>query len=368
MQRLKAGFYKLLVQLKLWIKWYFKFRRANRHDPVKAAFGKQLWAFRHGFYLLTIELCEITRQNMHEYLPDKLYEEFHPYNNAYSAIIDNKLYLPFLLKDYPDLVPRYYFFIDKGRLISLDPEGDNYGGLIQLCKNEKRLVLKHCYSTYGQGFYLLEWGDGNFYLNKNLINETSLYNLIASLDNYLVTEFILQHKYSSDINSTSVNTVRLFCLWDFDRQEFFIPRSFHRFGAKGTFVDNIGGSDRAYVVFIDVPAGRTKNYGIVKMNKKKIIRSIVKNHPDSLMKIDNLEIPNWHEMIKYILLIMNRYSFLKHAGLDIVITDKGFKILEINSLPSLFLIQVEEGLLKDERIRKFYFDKMDLNARFYATH
>ena len=366
MRRLKSGFYKLLIQLKLWIIWYLKFRRTNRHDPVKAGFGKQLWAFRHGFYLLTVELCGITRQNMHEYLPDRLYEEFHPYNRAYSAIIDNKLYLQFLLKDYPDLVPQYYFFIDKGRLINLDNNRDNHEGLIQLCKNKKRLIFKHCYSTYGQGFYLLEWRDGNFYLSNNLINETDLFKLISSLDNYIVTEFILQHKYSSDINSTSVNTVRLFCLWDFDKQEFFIPRSFHRFGGKGSFVDNLGGSDRALLVFIDIATGRTKNIGIVKMNNR-IIKTIVTNHPDSKMKVDDLNIPNWYEMINNILMIMNRYSFIKHAGLDIVITEKGFKILEINSLPTLSIIQVEEGLLKDERIRKFYFDKMNLNERLHGS-
>jgi len=43
-----------------------------------------------------------------------------------------------------------------------------------------------------------------------------------------------------------------------------------------------------------------------------------------------------------------------YMGWDVVITEAGFKVLEINSLPGISLVQFFKPLLDEERIRKFY--------------
>jgi len=336
------------------LKWFFRFRNDYKGSFIKGSFKEQLWAYQHGFYLDNIDYCGITIQNEHEYLSNRVYNELHPINKIYSCIIDNKLYLPYLLKDHSGLVPCYYYFIDRGRLAPLDTELSYDPGLIQLCKDKTRLVFKQCYSQSAHGFYLLEWINDDFYLNYNIIKTPELISFINSLDNYIVTEYVYQNKYADEINHTSINTIRLQCIWDWDKNEFFIARAFHQFGFKGNTVDNIGSLDGGILAFIDIPTGKIKDTGVIKAKGSpyKVIR--ITKHPQSEKIIAGVQIPFWAETINQVLSVMNNLSFLKYAGIDLVITNGSFKILEINSKTTLADLQVEEGLLKDARIKRFF--------------
>jgi len=357
MNILKRKIVRNLICLIHHYSWFHEFRQSNRESQLSESLLGQLWAFRKGFYLETIKLCGITKSNFNEYLSDKAYLNLHPINCDYSKIIDNKFYLPFLLKDYPELVPRYYYLVDKGRLVKIDKSLADDMGLVQLCKEMHSLALKPCSCTLGEGFYHLKWDNDKFLLNGKTIEIGELISFVESLDRYLVTEYVAQHKYSADINPDSVNTIRVFCVRDLEDQAFFIPVSFHRFGVEGKYVDNIGCEDRGLGAFIDVETGRIKNISIIKEKGKfeKVIGAI--NHPDSNQQISGIVIPNWTEMKDKVLAVMNHLSFLKYGGLDIVITESGFKIIEINSLPTLFVLQVENGALKKGPLKRFFLHK-----------
>jgi predicted ATP-grasp superfamily ATP-dependent carboligase len=77
-------------------------------------------------------------------------------------------------------------------------------------------------------------------------------------------------------------------------------------------------------------------------------------HPDSKKQIAGVFIPNWSDTINRVLSVMGRLSFLKYVGIDLVINENGFKIIEMNFLTSLSALQIEEGLLKDERLKRFF--------------
>jgi len=350
-------FAKVLISITPDHEWLIEFWRNNRKFFQYSNILDLIWAYRKGFHIETIQLCEITRENIHEYLSDKAYLKLHPINKEYSKIIDNKLYLPFLFKDYPDLVPKYYYVIDNGRLVQISPPFSGKQGLLELCKEKHFLALKPCSSTMGQGFYRLEWKNNSFFLNNQSIEVAELNFFIKSLDNYLVTEYIEQNKYSADINQSSINTVRLICIKDTINNEFFIPISNHRFGMKGKFVDNVGAEGGGIAACIDIPTGQIKEIGCIKVNGMVKKSFNVTVHPDSKKQISGITIPNWHKMIKEVLGVMNHLSFLKYAGLDIVITEKGFKIIEINSLPTLLGLQLEEGVLKNAQLKRFFISK-----------
>jgi len=348
--RIAKAFSLVILQLE----WLLKFSQANLKSFPKEGIRQQLWAFRKGFYLETINLCEITPRNVHEYISDKAYLKLHPINSEYSKMIDNKFFLPFLLKEYPDIVPKYYYLIDKGRLIKMDPELPDDKGPLQLCKETLRLAIKPSSSTMGTGFYRLEWKDERFYLNNKPVEIQEFNSIIQSLDNYLVTEYVNQNKYAAEINPSSVNTVRLICLRHSSSNKFFIPISFHRFGIEGKFVDNMGADGGGIVSYIDIQTGQIRNINIIKENGKlkKVIGDI--KHPNSNKQITGIVIPNWAEMTNKVLTFLNNLSFLKYVGLDIVITEDGFKILEINSLPTLMGVQFEEGVFKDDKVKRFF--------------
>lgn len=78
-----------------------------------------IWNYRHGFFPATISVCKINKENYTEFLCDKDYILGHPWNGAYSRIIDNKLFLPMLLNAYPEYVPKYYYFKDESGFLPL---------------------------------------------------------------------------------------------------------------------------------------------------------------------------------------------------------------------------------------------------------
>lgn len=148
-----------------------------------------LWNLIHGFSKKTIHLNGITKENYKSFMSDRQYRLGHPYNGPYSSIIDNKLYLPFLLKNYPEHTPQYFYYL-KNQIYRM---GDGKFGVesfqdfINLLQEKGRLVLKHTCSSLGQGFHLVEvessddinlHGGGICLINKRLIKTIYLNSFI----------------------------------------------------------------------------------------------------------------------------------------------------------------------------------------------
>ena len=108
----------------------------------------------------TVKLNGITKENYKSFLSDRQYRWGHPYNGGYSSIIDNKLYLPYLLKNYPEHTPQYYFYLNNNEIFRLYGRGESvvsFEKFLELLNEKRKLVLKHVSSSLGQGFHLLEY-------------------------------------------------------------------------------------------------------------------------------------------------------------------------------------------------------------------
>lgn len=175
---------------------------------------------------------------------------------------------------------------------------------------------------------------------------------VDALNEYIVTAYVYQHEYASNICDTSLNTIRFLCAWDEDKKEFFLARCFHRFGCNGNVVDNVG-SGNGCLVFVDPETGICKTNGAININGTgdRFIDHVV--HPDHNIPLAGLQIPNFQEVKSKVLEIANTMSFLRWVGFDVAITQDGFKIIETNSLSSL-IDQECEGYLQDKRLKKLF--------------
>lgn len=321
-----------------------------------------IWNFIHGFSKETIQLNGITKENYKSFMSDRQYMWGHPYNGTYSSIIDNKLYLPFLLKNYPEHTPQYFYFLNN-QIYCLD--AGKYGvasfqEFINLLQEKGRLVLKHTCSSLGQGFHLIEYRitknaesySREYLLDKQVIGENDLCKFIYSLKDYVVSEYVQQHKYAQEINSSSLNTIRMLCVWDDDINGFYVARCFHRFGSNGSLVDNLGGGN-ACLHFVDIETGVLEASGMTNNN------NFGEHYSDSVIhasgkNLAGLQIPKFEEIKSKIVEISNSLPFLRYIGWDIAITEDGFKIIETNSLTSLGILQRKGGYLDDPRLRKVF--------------
>ena len=207
---------KLLKLLKQEIKFYI-----NNKGKFKT-----FWNYKHGFIAETVEVCGISKSNYKDFLSDKQYIKGHPYNGAYSSIIDNKLYLPYLLKDYPEHFPTYFFFKDKSGFLKLTGENRerrySIADFFDLIHSEKKVCLKHTHSSVGVGFMLVKYENGEYSVNGKIVTKEKLDNIVDGLEEYIVTAYVNQHDYSSNICPTSCNSIRMLCAWDYNKKEFFL--------------------------------------------------------------------------------------------------------------------------------------------------
>lgn len=315
------------------------------------------WAYRHGFKKSTVRLCGIDKHNYRDYVSDKYFRSRHPFNGVYSSIIDNKLYLPYLFKDYPEYIPEFIYFKDKSGFMQLKSIGGSTRISSDIFLSEvsslKKVVLKSICGEVGRGFMLLEYVDDAFLLNKQKINKEELVCLLDSLNDYIVQKYVEQSHLISEINPTSLNTLRVLMVWNPDKNTFVIGPCFQRFGCNGNVVDNLG-SGNGLLVFVDSKTGYYRNYGMLNLNGKG--EQLVENvrHPDTGYVFKGKSVYKFSSITEKLVEIMNSVSFLSFVALDIAITDDGFKIIETNSYPDPAIAQLEGGWLKDPDMSSYF--------------
>lgn len=331
-----------------------KFKRLRSfHKSTK--FGS-LWNLLHGFSAKSVELNGITRQNYKEFISDRQYFMGHPYNGLYSTIIDNKLYLPYLLKNFPEHTPRYFYFLN-GEILRLANDGGArvpFEEFRELLHDQGRLVLKHTCSSRGEGFYLLEVdGKRGCLLNKEPRSWEEVEQFILSLDHYIVTEYVQQHHYASEVNASSLNTIRMICAWDEECGAFRLMRCFHRFGNDGALVDNVA-KGNSCTVFVDTETGVLQEGTMERDGKRSYTQSVT--HASGRL-LTGMQVPNFCQIRDKVLEISSSLPFLRYVGWDVAVTEDGFRVIEANSLPDLGMNQRKGGYLADAVLRKIFTGK-----------
>ena len=335
-----------------WYHWV-KMKKTILLGKSNRSIGDRFWCLRNGFALSDLNLygSENLKQHKKDYLSARDYYRLHPINGAYSVWIDDKMTTKYVLAKFNSYLPEYYFQLEKNRTLQLGDCPRTYSadldGLLALLKDKKVLAAKRLWGAGGDGFYRLEYRDGQFLITGKPISEKALREFLAGLKSYLILEFIENHHAIREIWPGSTNTMRV--LMANCDGKLVLMRSFIRFGnAKSNGVDNAhaGGIESV----IDEDTGKilfTQSQDVYGTPTK------ITHHPDSGVSFD-IQIPRWEEIIAKLEEICMEYPQLRYWGFDVAVTEDGFKILEINSLSGLMAAQCKEPLMKDPKTRAVY--------------
>lgn len=281
------------------------------------------------------------------YLNTVGYKRMHPLNGSYSFWIDDKLTLKYLCcsKELDDLMPRYYFQIEKGSLLELpdcpaELKGSSEEKLISLLNRDGLLAVKQLKGSLGEGFYKVEHVAHDMYLaNGEALSGDALINLIGELEGYIVTEYLTPHQDMHVFNKDTANTVRY--LVGNDKGKPIFLKSFVRFGTKASgFVENYNSGG----VLCYVSENGEFKYGNV-MDPVTGSNVRIQHHPDTGAQLIG-RVPLWDGMTDAVERFCRRFPQLEYLGFDFVATDKGsVKMLEINSLTSLDSLQLDGSIL-----------------------
>ncbi len=329
-------------------RWATMFVKKLKDDEesFEASDEVKKWALERGFYPGRVEMYGLTDENYHEFMPDYQYFMLHPLNNHFLKWLD-KTTLKYVLNQNgcEASMPKYYLYVENN---------DDYTYLMDcpthikrdkdfiynLLKEKKVLAIKpNSGSSGGLGFIKLELREDGLYENNKPIDMDRYEVILKHLQNNIITEYCYQHEELAKIWPDSECTLRIIMAKEprenhYEDAKWFPIVSYARFGAAisgGASNRSAGGVS----VGFDFDTGE---YNDVCLRTKKFCPDGIwrlKAHPDTGATWEGSKLPNWEYTREMIDRVCQHVSSLDYLGLDIIITDDGMKLCEINSHPAI---------------------------------
>jgi hypothetical protein len=310
----------------------------------------KLWAWHRGFAASRVATYGINEANWRLHVPDFDYYRLHPYNGQYSHWINDKLTIYYLLDRFKCL-PQYYFQLDDEKMLRLpdcpdDVKADT-DGLITLLDRYGDLAIKPTAGSLGQGFYRISAGLQGYSCNLAPITRDDLMSLINRLKGSLVTEYVRAHPDLLALNVSTPNTVRVQAVRP-RGQAASITGSFIRIGSRASGVREtpLAGALIGSIDLVSGLIGRAFSLSDGRL-------SLYTHHPDSGKPLA-IKVPHWELIRQSLIDILNDLPQLSNVGFDLIVTQDGFRIIEINSLTATTGLPYFYPLLDQIESRCFY--------------
>ncbi|MFC2165326.1 sugar-transfer associated ATP-grasp domain-containing protein [Acidobacteriota bacterium] len=270
-------------------------------------------------------------------------------NGRYGVVLDHKVVFYGVFNQFNEYLPILHGVIQKGNVIPVhSPEPVvSVSSIIDLLRNKGALVIKPARGGGGDRVKIVRFVDNTFLLNNKSITEGELEDKLSMLDEFIVTQYIKQHPYASEVFPDTTNTVRLLTMWDYAQNMPFIAFGEHRFGREDSgHLDNWS-QGGLMSFFTDYEKG-ILGKGVSYPRDGQLTYHTI--HPETGVQIEGLIVANWNILVTKILEIAAAYPYIPYIGWDIIVTDTAFKIIEGNSHSQVPGVP----LFRNPRVREFY--------------
>jgi len=351
-----------------WAKMFVK-KLADDEKAFPASPEQAAWALKRGFYPGRVELYGLTEQNYRDFVPDYQYFMLHPLNNHFLKWLD-KTTLKYVLNSNgcEATMPAYYVYVENdGSFTYLmdcpDHIARDENFLLQLLQEKSILAMKPNSGTSGGlGFIKLELRGDEFYENNLPIDVARFTEIRDSMRNYVITEYAHQHDDLKKVWPDSECTLRVIMVKNkkaslYESATWSCAVSYARFGtSKNGGASNL--SSGGVGVGFDFATGKYNDFCI---RYKRFCEDGIwrfAKHPDTGVEWSRSSLPNWAQVKEQILRVCDHVSSLDYLGLDVIITQDGMKLCEINSHPAMDYEQIMCGpTLAKPAIRAFFESK-----------
>lgn len=256
-----------------------------------------------------------------EYVPKSLHEvemipkaNMMPYRNAYADKNMVDVLLPDVKHPHTILKRMNGYFYFENQPVSKQEA-------VHLCQNLSYAIIKPVLDHSGSGICGLEVKNGITNIDGMSIEQ--LFDLYG--DNFQIQERLRQHEKMSQLNETSVNTLRI--LTYRSDMEILVIYSVVRIGRKGQVIDNQTAGGISTIIGEDGKLGNTAFGGFCENGIGKT---------DSGVILDGFEIPSYHKAIETVKRLHYQLPYFNFIGWDVAIDEEGDPvIIEWNASPGL---------------------------------
>ena len=215
----------------------------------------------------------------------------------------------------------YYYY--EGRPVSEEDA-------VSLCQNLDRVIIKPSLKSEGKGVRLFNAKDGITDCDGKSVSQ-----LFKEYDkDFLVQEWVKQHKDMAALNPTSVNTMRILSYRS--GMEVLIIYSVVRIGRSGSVVDNQCAGGISTTITKDGKLGKEAFGGFSKDN---ILAT------DTGIVLDGYQLPSYDKAIEMVKRLHLKLPFFNIVGWDVAIQEDGEPVLiEFNTNPGLSQSAFKSGM------------------------
>ncbi len=307
------------------------------------------WTTRLQRFAETDSGFDLVRYPPHLFVTSPEWRALHPINARMGPLIDNKGFLPVLAAAFPEVIPDTFIYVMGDRLVvwrdgcaSVRTRQALAAIVAERLQEKGPLVLRPLGGSGGSGVSLV----------------TSVEQLARHQRErwqFILTTHLRPAAYSAAVWPDSLNTLRLYGHRSRDGGARLF-RMFQRFGTRASgLIDHLPpGGLAAPVDLTTGRIGQARRYEPAADGGRRL--GTIDVHPDSGVRIQGTSIPQWEELRGHIDRMVDGLSFLTYFGIDAAVTPDGLKLIEVNSLPGVRLLQLEEPALVDEEFRELFLE------------
>ena len=234
---------KLLEALALKVRGVLSIRRMERNLKTRLPWRDTVRAWSHGFSRWSYSLYGLDRNDPRLYFSDwTQFTLFDGINGPHRPAAQQKAifakYLEFLGVPSPPVLA----VVVRGRIYDagdLSPTAGWPWLRARLAERPHGVVLKPIKGCEGIGVAFLRKSGSGYQLDGRPQTEEEAAAYVSRLEDFMITEFAVQHEYAARIYPETTNTLRLLTLWDYEADAPFLAQAVHRIGTRRSFpVDN----------------------------------------------------------------------------------------------------------------------------------
>jgi len=317
--------------------------------------GKALRAWRRGFLQQTWLLYDMDHNDPANYVPDLVQRFRSPrLNGVTGQHLTDKYTFTLLMDRFGLTYPALHAVVRHGRILPQKeaPPADPGRYLRRLLRQHPRLVLKPLWACKGRGIAFVEERAGEYRINGRPAPFADVAALTGQLDDYVITDFVSQAAYATGMYPHTPNSIRILTLWDCASRTPFVAAAAQRVGtSRSAPVDNFKAGLGGLSAAVDVESG-VLGAGVELTHEGRRVRHAV--HPETGGGIEGVRLPFWQDTVDNILEAAAGVPHMPCIAWDVLLTDSGYSVLEINDTPGLYVHEVHAPMLTDPRVRRFY--------------
>lgn len=233
--------------------------------------------------------------------------------NAYNILNDKSLNHIYINKD--EFNEKYSEFLFR-EWIDLSREKED---IYSFFKRHKDIIVKPKSGDSGKGISVLH--------NCGELTEADVDAIVGEVKSGIAEEVIYNHPKLSELNASSLNTMRIITVRVKDRVEILFAGI--RFGAKGSEIDNISAGGR--IAPIDIQNG-------IICGRSHTKKTVAENS-EADNNFTGFQIPMWDELNDFLLRLTAVVPQMRYMAWDIAVTENGFAVIEGNHSSGNTVIQ-----------------------------